>query len=140
MRVRDVMTGNVEWVTPNTPLVEVAQIMQSHDIGSVPVCENKKLMGIVTDRDIVLRAVAPGKELRSVNASQVMSTQVVTVTPDTDAHEATEIMSKNQIRRLPVLERGELVGIMALGDLAVERIHVDEAGEALRDISKGIQH
>ncbi|MHB1651137.1 MAG: CBS domain-containing protein [Desulfitobacteriaceae bacterium] len=140
MKVRDVMSEKVQWVALNTPLVEVAKMMQNSDIGSVPVCENKKLLGIVTDRDIVIRAVASGANPSNVNAGQVMTTQVLTVTPDTDAHEASAVMSKNQIRRLPVVERGEVVGILALGDLAVERIHVDEAGEALSDISRGIQH
>ena len=69
-----------------------------------------------------------------------MSTKVITVSPDTNAHEASQIMAREQIRRLPVMENGKLVGIMALGDLAVERIHVDEAGEALSDISQGVHH
>lgn len=140
MIVRDIMSVNVVWVTPNTPLVEVAKLMQREDIGSVPVYEQNKLQGIITDRDMVIRAIALGKNPNSLHASDIMSTNVVTVSPDTDAHEASEIMAKKQIRRLPVMENNKLVGIMALGDLAVERIHVDEAGEALSNISQGVHH
>ncbi|MFZ3101323.1 MAG: CBS domain-containing protein [Desulfitobacteriaceae bacterium] len=140
MVVRDIMSVKVAWVAPNTPLVEVAKLMQREDIGSVPVCEQDRLQGIITDRDIVIRAIASGKNSNSLNASDIMSTKVITVSPDTDAHEASQIMAREQIRRLPVMENGRLVGIMALGDLAVERIHVDEAGEALSDISQAVHH
>lgn len=140
MIVRDIMSVKVAWVAPNTPLVEVAKLMQREDIGSVPVCEQDRLQGIITDRDLVIRAIASGKNSNSLNASDIMSTKVITVSPDTDAHEASQIMAREQIRRLPVMENSKLVGIMALGDLAVERIHVDEAGEALSDISQSVHH
>lgn len=140
MKVRNVMSSDVKWVAPNTSLVEVAKMMQTYDVGSVPVCDNNKVVGIVTDRDIVLRAIANGKNVGTVPASEIMSTQVVTVTPDTDVHQASDLMSQNQVRRLPVVQNGNIVGIVALGDLAIERVHVDEAGEALSDISRGIQH
>lgn len=140
MKVRDVMSEEVECASPTSSIQEVAKMMQKWDVGSVPICENRKLLGIVTDRDIVLRVVAQGNVGRSLDARQVMSKDVVTVTPDSDAHEASDLMSRHQVRRLPVVEKGELVGILALGDLAVERIHVNEAGEALSDISQRIQH
>lgn len=140
MKVRDIMTNQVKWVAPTTPLVEVAKIMQQYDIGSVPVCEQEKLLGLVTDRDIVIRAVAPGKDPNSVKAQEAMTTQIRTINPDADVHEASALMSKEQIRRLPVVENGNLMGIIALGDMAVEQIHMDEAGEALSDISQGVQH
>ncbi|MHB8125476.1 MAG: CBS domain-containing protein [Desulfitobacteriaceae bacterium] len=140
MIVRDIMSVKVAWVAPNTPLVDVAKLMQREDIGSVPVCEQDRLLGIITDRDMVVRAIASGKNSNSLNVSDIMSTKVVTVSPDTDVHEASHIMAREQIRRLPVMENGKLVGIIALGDLAVERIHVDEAGEALSDISQGVHH
>lgn len=140
MKVRDAMSEEVEWASPDSSILEVAKMMQKWDVGSVPICENRKLVGIVTDRDIVLRVVAQGSDARSLDAQQVMSKDVATVTPDSDAHAASDLMSKHQVRRLPVVENGELVGILALGDLAVEQIHVNEAGEALSDISQGIQH
>lgn len=140
MKVREVMSEKVEWANPETPLVEVAKMMEKHDIGSVPVCENNKLLGLVTDRDIVVRVVAKGEDWGKLSAGQIMSTNIVTVTPDTDVHEASDLMARHQVRRLPVVAGGNLVGMLALGDLAIERIHVNEAGEALSDISKGIQH
>ncbi len=140
MIVRDIMSENVVWVTPNTPLVEVAKLMQQEDIGSVPVYEQNKLQGIITDRDMVLRAIASGKNPISLQASHIMSPNVVTVSPDTEVHEASDIMAGKQIRRLPVIENNKLVGIVTLGDLAVESIHIDEAGEALSNISQGIHH
>jgi len=140
MKVRDIMTNQVVWVAPNTPLVEVAKLMQREDIGSVPVCEQDRIKGIITDRDIVVRAIATGKNPNSLSASDIMSTKVVSVNSETDAHEATDIMAKEQIRRLPVLDSGKLIGILALGDLAVEQIHINEAGEALSDISQGVHH
>ncbi|CAA7601062.1 CBS domain protein [Acididesulfobacillus acetoxydans] len=140
MKVRDVMSEQVECVRSDTPIIEAAKIMQKSDVGSVPVCDNKRLLGIVTDRDIVVRGIASHGNPMSLNAGQVMSTDVVTVTPDTDVHQASALMSDHQVRRLPVVERGEICGMLALGDLAVERVHVDEAGEALSDISHGIQH
>ncbi|KLU60011.1 hypoxic response protein 1 [Peptococcaceae bacterium CEB3] len=140
MKVRDVMSEEVECVRPDTPILEAAKIMQKSDVGSVPVCDNKRLLGIVTDRDIVVRGIASHGNPMSLNAGQVMSTDVVTVAPDTDVHQASALMSDHQVRRLPVVERGEICGMLALGDLAVERVHVNEAGEALSDISHGIQH
>lgn len=140
MKVRDVMSEKVEWVRPDASIQEVARIMQKTDVGSVPVCDNMKLLGIVTDRDIVVRGIATNGNTSGLNAGQMMSSEIITVTPDTDVHEASALMSDHQVRRLPVIERGQLCGMLALGDLAVERIHVDEAGEALSDISHGIQH
>lgn len=134
------MSEKVEWVRPDASIQEVARIMQKTDVGSVPVCDNMKLLGIVTDRDIVVRGIATNGNTSGLNAGQMMSSEIITVTPDTDVHEASALMSDHQVRRLPVIERGQLCGMLALGDLAVERIHVDEAGEALSDISHGIQH
>jgi len=140
MKVRDIMSSKVQDVTPATPLVEIAKIMQKEDVGSVPVCEQDKILGMVTDRDIVLRVVAAGKNPTSVKAQDVMSTNIITIRPDEDIHKASEVMAKNQIRRLPVVDQDKLVGILAIGDMAVEQIHVNEAGEALSDISQGIHH
>lgn len=140
MKVRAVMTASVNSATPNTTLVELAKMMKNNDIGSVPICEGQKLMGIVTDRDIVIKAIAEGKNIDSWKANEIMNTKVITVTADQDVHEAADLMSTYQIRRLPVVEQGKLVGIVALGDLAIEKIHVNEAGDALSDISQGAHH
>ncbi|OLN33763.1 CBS domain-containing protein [Desulfosporosinus metallidurans] len=140
MKIRDVMTSSVDRVTPGTSVVDIAQLMKKNDVGSVPVCEGDKLMGIITDRDIVLKVVAVGGNVNSISAKGIMNTNVITATADQDVHEAADLMSKYQIRRLPVLEQGKLVGILALGDLAIEKIHINEAGDALSDISQGAHH
>lgn len=140
MKVRDIMTSSVDWVTPDTSAVEVAQLMKQNDVGSIPICEGNKLIGIITDRDIVLKVVAVGGNTKNVSVKDIMSSEVITVNEDQDAHEAADLMAKSQIRRLPVLKDGKLVGILALGDLAVEKIHINEAGDALSDISQGAHH
>lgn len=140
MLVRQVMTSSVSWSSQNTSIVEIAQQMKNNDIGSVPICEGDKLVGIITDRDIVLKVVAEGKDYRNFCAKDVMNTNIVTVKADQDVHEAADLMSKYQIRRLPVLEGSKLVGMLALGDLAIETIHINEAGDALSDISQGAHH
>ena len=90
-------------------------------------------MGIITDRDIVLKVVAAGKNTNNILAKDIMSTDIISVTTDQDVHEAANLMSKYQIRRLPVLEAGKLVGIVAIGDLAIEKVHINEAGDALSE-------
>lgn len=137
MKVRDLMTTNVRTADVNASLSEVAQSMKILNVGSIPICDNNKnVVGMVTDRDIVLRSVAEGSKVNSAKAQEVMSKQVVSVSPDTDVHEAANIMAKNQIRRLPVVENGRIVGIVAIGDFATQNIYVNEAGDALSNISK----
>ena len=140
MKVRDVMTNQVDSVNPNASVVEIARLMKNKDVGSIPVCEGNKVVGMITDRDIVLRVVAEGSNCESRMAKDFMNSQVITVTADQDVHEAAHLMSEYQIRRLPVVEQGKIIGIVALGDLAIEKIHVNEAGDALSDISQGAHH
>jgi CBS domain-containing protein len=109
--------------------------MASIDCGSLPVCQGKKVIGVITDRDITLRAVAKGNWQATVG--DCMSSDVVTCTPDTDAHEAADLMAAHQIRRLPVVNaEGDLCGMCAIGDLATIDIHINEAGDALSRISE----
>ena len=140
MKVRQVMTSSVDWVSSDTSIVEVAKLMKKDDVGSIPICEGNKLIGIITDRDIVLKVIAVGGNSSNTLAKDIMSAKVISVTADQDVHEAADLMAKNQIRRLPVLEMGNLIGIVALGDLAIEKIHVNEAGDALSGISQGARH
>lgn len=135
MKVREVMSKNVASVNPDTSVEEIAKIMKDMNIGSVPVCEGNKVIGIVTDRDIVIRDLAMNKGTKNVQAKDVMTVGLSTVEPDMDIHEAANLMSEKQIRRVPVVEGEELVGIVALGDLAVRTKLEDNAGEALSDIS-----
>lgn len=136
MKVREIMTTDVSVITQDTTIKEAATLMKSLNVGSVPVCDDSnRPVGIVTDRDIVLRSVA-GENNYNSPVRDIMTSTVISVTPDTDVHEAARIMAQNQIRRLPVVENGSLVGIVAIGDLAVRDIFVNEAGDALSNISE----
>lgn len=132
--VRDIMSKDCVTVTLQDNVYEIALKMKNHDIGFVAVVEGKKLIGVVTDRDLVVRGYAE-KHSGSTAVDKVITKDIATITPDTSVDEAAKIMAKDQIRRLPVVENGELVGIVAIGDLAVRGIFEDEAGEALSKIS-----
>lgn len=133
------MTTDVKTVSPNDTVAHAATLMQQVNVGSIPVVDNNKLVGILTDRDIVIRNVASGQNPNQ-KVSTVMTPNVTSVTSDIDIHRAADIMAEKQIRRLPVMENNKLVGIVAIGDLAVETIFENEAGEALSDISQGVRH
>jgi CBS domain-containing protein len=134
------MSQNVKWVDPNQSLEEVAKILTASNIGSVPVCHGQQLMGMITDRDILIRAIAQGKDPKTTKVNEVMTKEIKSVSPDTDIHQASDLMAESQIRRLPVVDNNRLVGFLAIGDIATQSIHVNEAGEALSSISEGIQH
>ena len=133
--LREIMTTDVSTVTLKDNVYEVAVKMKQEDTGFIPVVEGKKLIGVITDRDLVIRGFADKKE-GSTAIKEVMSDRVVSVSPDTTVDEAAKVMAKEQIRRLPVVENGELVGIVSIGDLAVRDKFEDEAGEALSQISE----
>lgn len=135
MQLKDIMTSNVTSVSESDTLQRAAQLMQSIDCGSLPVVENERITGVITDRDIVIKGVAKGKANATVQ--ECMTRQPVTGTPNMDAHEAADLMAQHQIRRLPVTDNsGKLVGICAIGDLATVDIHINEAGDALNKISQ----
>jgi len=135
--LQDIMTSNVVTVSPQQTVEEAAQIMSQYNIGSVPVVQNGQCVGIVTDRDITLRTTAKGQTAQSTKVESIMSRNVITGTLQMDVHEAADLMTQNQIRRLPVVDdNNQLRGIVALGDLAVKDIYEDEAGDALSNISK----
>lgn len=133
--IRDIMTDEVETCKLNDTIYEVAVKMKEWDVGVIPIVDGKRLMGIVTDRDIVLRCIAE-KQPPSSKVEEVMSENLFTVSPDTTTQEAARLMAKEQIRRLPVVEGGELVGIVALGDLAVRDLTDSQAKAALSEISE----
>lgn len=136
MKVKDIMTTNVQCANQSTTLEEVANKMKSLNVGSIPVCDSgNRLLGIVTDRDMVVRGLSQGLQSQAI-AKDVMTVNPVTVSPDTDVNEATRLMSEHQIRRIPVVENGTLVGILAIGDMAVRDRLTDEAGNALSSISE----
>ncbi|MFD0680443.1 MULTISPECIES: CBS domain-containing protein [unclassified Paenibacillus] len=130
------MTKDCATVTLKDNVYEVAVKMKQEDTGFIPVVDGKKLIGVITDRDLVIRGFAAKKE-GSTAVSEVMSSNKITsATPETTVDEAAKLMASQQIRRLPVVENGELVGIVSIGDLAVRSTFEDEAGEALSEISE----
>jgi CBS domain-containing protein len=135
-KVSDVMTARPRAVTPQTPLTEVAELMEAEDVGSVPVVEDDRLVGIVTDRDIVVRAVAKGKDVKGMPASAVSSRELVTVHPDDDLSDALELMARHQVRRVAVTAEDErLVGVVSQADVAREAKEKD-TGEVVQSISR----
>lgn len=141
MKVREAMTRDVRLIQPDQPIREAARAMAELDIGALPVEENDRLVGMITDRDITVRAVALGLGPETP-VRQVMSPEVKYCFEDQSIDEVTENMGEHRIRRLPVLNRDKrLVGILSLGDLAIDEAAQDEAGEALGRISRpGGQH
>lgn len=137
MQIRDIMTRQVELVSPNTPLKEAARMMRDADIGFLPVGENDRLVGTLTDRDIAIRAVADGKDPNSAKVSDAMTPEIAYAFEDQDSSEAAQIMSEKQIRRLPIINRDKrLVGVLAIGDLATKTGDDDLVGQTVQDVSE----
>ena len=138
MNIREVMTPNPRTVSPDDTIQSAARIMRDEDTGAVPVVENGRPVGMVTDRDIVVRAVADGGQVnRSIR--DIVTTGVVCVTPEMSTREANELMSEHQVRRLPVVENDQLIGIVSLGDLAVKEGKDRRTGDTLQEISAGVK-
>jgi len=135
LKVRDIMAKNVASTNPSSTVIDVARIMQKHNIGSVPVCDQNGLVGIVTDRDIVVRNVAHGTDPQTMPVQNVMTSKVITSTPDMDAIEVSKLMASQRIRRLPVVENNKLVGMISLGDIATNMKFSNEPGQTLSDVS-----
>lgn len=136
MKIRDAMTRDVRMVRPDQTIREAAQLMAQMDIGALPVQDNDRLVGMITDRDIAVRAIAEGKGAEA-HIRDVMSNEIKYCYEDQSVEEVTRNMSEQRIRRLPVMNRDKrLVGILSLGDLALEEDSADGAGEALCGISR----
>ncbi|MBB3110485.1 CBS domain-containing protein [Paenibacillus phyllosphaerae] len=133
--VKEIMSTDIVTATTKDNIYELAVIMKQHDIGFIPIVEGKKLIGVVTDRDLVIRGYAE-KHSGSTSVSEVITTNIKTIESNISVDDAAKLMAQNQIRRLPVVESGELLGIVSIGDLAVREIFVNEAGEALSSISE----
>jgi len=132
--IRDIMTTDVECVTLVDNVYEVAVKMRDHNVGVIPVVdEGQNCIGVITDRDLVIRGYAE-KRSGSAAIKEVMSSELVTGTPDMSVDEAAKLMAQKQIRRLPIIENGKLVGIVAMADLAVREKYTNEAGYALSEI------
>lgn len=134
-KVTEIMTSEIYTLGPNETIYEAAVLMKDKDIGFIPVVENGKMVGVCTDRDLVLRGYA-GKHSGSTSITEVITRDVHTLSPDASVDDAADIMATHQIKRLPVLDNGNLVGIVALGDMAIHEIFMNEASDALSEISE----
>ena len=139
LKIKEIMTTDVRSISATDSISEAANIMKQLDVGAVPVVDNNLLVGIITDRDLVLRAVAQDKN-PDERVSTIMTKDVTSVDPEMDVHKVADLMASKQIRRVPIVENGRLVGIVSIGDMAVEEIFENEAGEALHTISMGVRH
>ena len=133
--VKDIMTTHVEYCTPLDNVYEVAVKMKELNVGAIPIVDNQKLIGLITDRDLVLRGIAE-KHPGSNQVTNVMTDQLITIESNSSPHEAADLMAKHQIRRIPVVDNGKLVGMISLGDLSTHTITGSAAGEALSNISE----
>jgi CBS domain-containing protein len=135
-KVREVMTDRPRSVTLETPISEVAELMESEDIGSLPVLDGEQLAGMVTDRDIVVRAIAKGKDPRGMPVREVASREPVTVYAEDDLSSALKKMASEQVRRLPVVDDdNRLIGVLSQADVAIEAKE-KSVGEMVEEISK----
>lgn len=137
MTLEEIMTRNVQVIAPDANLQEAARMMKSLDVGGLPVCDGERLCGFLTDRDIILRAVAEGQDPANCKVSDAMTRQIHWCYADEDVEKAAKLMKEDQIRRLMVLDRDKkLCGIVSLGDLAVEGEDDEFAGNVLESVSE----
>lgn len=136
MQVQEVMTSNPTTCSPDATIVDVAKLMAQEDVGPVPIVDDEnRLMGIVTDRDIVVRVVATESDPKTMTASEIATSDLVTISPDEDLDRALQLLAEQKVRRLPVVEEDRLVGIVAQADVAREAEN-DKTGEVVQEISE----
>jgi CBS domain-containing protein len=133
--IRDVMSSDPCAIDADQPVAYAAKMMKKEDVGLAPIVEGDRLVGTLTDRDIVVRVVAEGKDPQTVTAREVASTDLVTIEPEQDLDEALRLMASNQVRRLPVVEEGRLVGVLAQADVA-RKANDEQTGELVEEISQ----
>ena len=137
MQAKKIMTTDVECISPGTQIQEAAQKMKSLDVGFLPVCENDRLVGTVTDRDIVLRVIAEGKDVKNSKVREVMTSDVFWCYEDQTSDDIADFMASKEIRRVLILNRDKkLVGVISIGDLAQARGVQKKAGETIKAISQ----
>ena len=140
MKLCDIMSGKVVTIGMDEPVSAAARLLKSNNIGAVPVTgEDGRLRGMLTDRDIVLRCVAADADPKTTPVREIMSRGIITAQPFDDVEKAVELMSQDQVRRLPVLDGGRVVGIVALSDMARSCNCEMEAAEALTEISSNLR-
>lgn len=138
MEIKDIMTQSVVTVDPEESVEVAARTMTQYNIGALPVCSGGKLCGMLTDRDIVTRCMASGRQPSGTRVKQVMTEQVTSVRPDMETGVAAHLMGRLQVRRLPVVQDGKLCGMVSLGDMAVREETVIDASDALADVSSNL--
>lgn len=137
MLIKEIMTKNPEYLPANTLLKKAAEEMLKHDFGFLPVGENGKLVGVVTDRDLAIRAVAKGLEPKSASLKEVMTKSVISCHENDDVHAAAKLMESKQIRRLVVLDKNEHIsGVISLGDIATKCHEINLNDEVIRAVSE----
>lgn len=136
MYVCQLMHQPVIAVSPQDSISEAAQLLKKHRVGMLPVCQAGRLCGVITDRDLVTRGLASGIPPEKCPVRQVMTQQITCVTPDTELSVATYLMAKHKLRRLPVVQESQVVGMLSLGDLALARPYSMEVAQTLAEISK----
>jgi CBS domain-containing protein len=136
MRVKNAMHRGVKWVDPGTPIEQLARLMQHHDIGAIPIGENDRIIGMVTDRDIVCRCLAAGLDPKTATAREVMTEGIVFCLDRQDVKDAARIMERKKVRRLPVIDRKKkrMVGMLSLGDIGDAASH-ELCGEVTASVS-----
>ena len=139
MKVRDIMSTQVVRIHGHEPVEVAARTLTHYNIGVLPVCgSDGRLCGVVTDRDLVTRCMAPGRSAGEVKVQDVMTSRVITAGPDMDVGAAAHLMGREQVRRLPVVENGRLCGMVSLGDLASTENGSLDAADALADITSNV--
>ncbi|MBC8062033.1 MAG: CBS domain-containing protein [Clostridiaceae bacterium] len=136
MKIKELMTKSVATLNENDTVEQAARLMKEHNIGSIPICKGEQVIGIITDRDIALRSVAEGENFKSQSVRTIMTSNPVLGHPEMDVQDATRVMSERQIRRLPIVDNNNLVGMVSLGDIAVESNLRANAESALQNISE----
>jgi len=135
MKISEIMTRDVISLSVDDTTEHAAELMKEHNIGAIPVDVEEKVVGIITDRDIVLRCIAENKDIKTQKVRDIMTSNPVVGDENMNVDDAARIMSERQIRRLPIVQSDKLVGMVSLGDLAVQSKLKEEAGEALSEIS-----
>ena len=139
MKVRDIMTTKVVRIGAKEPVEVAARTFTHYNIGALPVCgDDGRLCGVLTDRDLVTRCIAPGRSAGELKVQDVMTSRVITAGPDMDVGAAAHLMGREQVRRLPVVENGRLCGMVSLADLAATENGSLDAADALADITANI--
>lgn len=134
MKIKEIMHEGVKWAEPDTTLADIARMMRDTDVGVIPISENDRLAGMITDRDITVRAVAENMDMKSATARDIMTDEAIWSYEDADVDEVANLMKQKRVRRIPVVNSDKrLAGMVSVGDIT--RASEDMAGDALRDLS-----